>query len=150
MCQNLSRVGTKIVARVRCTLVKVVKINQIYRFTQNLVNCKNFKKWWGVKTRSKYRENSWFAINWWIYQKIRNYGQYHRYQKKSRLFKVCCVSATRATFLAFLSFFLLGPLTKLMKQTKQAVCAIKQFILLRCQWTPLKEPIRQQQLSSIL
>ena len=31
-------------------------------------------------------------------------------------------------------FFLLRPLTVLMKQTRQAVCAIKQYILLRCLW----------------
>ncbi len=34
-------------------------------------------------------------------------------------------------------FFLLRPLTVLMKQTRQAVRANKQFILLRCLWTSL-------------
>ncbi len=36
------------------------------------------------------------------------------------------------------SFFLLQPLTVLMKQTRQAVCAIKQTILLRCVWGRLR------------
>jgi len=44
------------------------------------------------------------------------------------------VPATSATFLAFFSFFLLWPLTELMKQTRQAVCAIKQSRFLRCLW----------------
>jgi hypothetical protein len=44
------------------------------------------------------------------------------------------VPATSATFLAFFLFFLLWLLTVLMKQTRQAVCAIKQSILLRCLW----------------
>jgi hypothetical protein len=35
-------------------------------------------------------------------------------------------------------FFLLQPLTVLMKQTRQAVGAIKQSILLRCPWLSLK------------
>ncbi len=53
--------------------------------------------------------------------------QNHRYRKKKML-NVCYVPTTNTTFLAF---FLL-PLTVLMKQTRQAVCGIKQSILLRC------------------
>jgi len=37
----------------------------------------------------------------------------------------------------FSFFFLLRPLTVLMKQTRQAVCTIKQPIFLRCLWLPL-------------
>jgi hypothetical protein len=33
-----------------------------------------------------------------------------------------------------IGFFLLRPLTVLMKQARQAVCAVKQSILLRCLW----------------
>jgi hypothetical protein len=51
-------------------------------------------------------------------------------KRKNRLLKVCYVSATSATFLAFFLFFLLWPLTVLMKQTRQAVHAVKQSILL--------------------
>jgi hypothetical protein len=35
--------------------------------------------------------------------------------------------------------FLLRPLIVLKKQTRQAVCAVKQSILLRCLWQPLIE-----------
>jgi hypothetical protein len=56
-----------------------------------------------------------------------------RYQKKkNRLLKVCYVPATSARLQRLL--FLLQPLTELMKQTRQAVHAIKQSILLRCLW----------------
>ncbi len=55
-------------------------------------------------------------------------------ERKNRLLEVCYVPATSATFLAFFSFFLLWPLTVLMKQTRQAVHAVKRFILLRCLW----------------
>jgi hypothetical protein len=55
-------------------------------------------------------------------------------KSKNRLLKVGCVPATSTTFLAFFSFFLMWPLTVLMKQTRQAVHAIKQSILLRCLW----------------
>ncbi len=58
-------------------------------------------------------------------------------ERKNILLMVCYVPATSATFLAYFSFFLLWPLTVLMKQTRQAVCAIKQSILLRCLWTVL-------------
>jgi hypothetical protein len=54
---------------------------------------------------------------------------------QNRLLKVCYVPSTRAGlrrvsfFFSFL-FLLLQPLTVLMKQTRQAVCAIKQSIIL--------------------
>ncbi len=51
---------------------------------------------------------------------------------QNRLLKVCYVPATSALLPRLL--FLLQPLTVLMKQTRQAVCAIKQSILLRCLW----------------
>ncbi len=58
---------------------------------------------------------------------------YHRYRKsQNRLPKVCYVPATSACLPRLL--FLLRPLTVLMKQTRQAVCAIKQYFLLRCRW----------------
>ncbi len=46
------------------------------------------------------------------------------------LLKVCYVPVTCASLPRLL--FLLQPLTVLMKQTRRAVCAIKQYILLRC------------------
>ena len=49
---------------------------------------------------------------------------------QNRLLKVCYVPATTVSFQGF--FFLLLPLTVLMKQTRHAVRAIKQSILLRC------------------
>jgi hypothetical protein len=59
----------------------------------------------------------------------------HPYLSKvqNRLLKVCYVPATSTSLsrLLFLSF-LQWPLTVLMKQTMQAVHAIKQSILLRC------------------
>jgi len=54
---------------------------------------------------------------------------------QNRLLKVCYVPATRASlprvsfFFSFL-FLLLQPLIVLMKQTRQAVCAVKQSIFL--------------------
>jgi hypothetical protein len=48
---------------------------------------------------------------------------------KNRLLKVCYVPATSASHPRL---FLLRPLTVLMKQTRQAVHAINQSILLRC------------------
>ncbi len=57
-------------------------------------------------------------------------------KRKNILLKVWHVPATSATFLAFFLFFLRWPLTVLMKQTRQAVCAVKQSILLRCLWPP--------------
>jgi hypothetical protein len=54
---------------------------------------------------------------------------------QNRLLKVCYVPATSASlprvsfFFSFL-FLLLPPLTALMNQTRQAVCAVKQYILL--------------------
>jgi hypothetical protein len=61
------------------------------------------------------------------------YGRNIDIERKIKLLKVCYVPTTSATFLAFFFFFfLLWPLTVLMKQTRQAVCAIKQSILLRC------------------
>ncbi len=51
---------------------------------------------------------------------------------QNRLLKVCYVLATCAGLPRLL--FLLWPLTVLMKQTRQAVHAIKQSILLRCLW----------------
>jgi hypothetical protein len=53
-------------------------------------------------------------------------------KRKDRLLKVCYVPATSTTFLAFFLFFLLWPSTVLINQTRQAVCTIKQSILLRC------------------
>jgi len=47
---------------------------------------------------------------------------------QNRLLKVCYVPATSA---GLPRLFLLGPL---MKQTRQAVRAIKQSVLLRCLW----------------
>ncbi len=58
-------------------------------------------------------------------------------RRKNRLLKVCYVPTHSATFLAFFSFFVLWPLTVLMRQTRQAVCTIKQSILLRCIWKHL-------------
>ncbi len=59
-------------------------------------------------------------------------GAYHRHRKtKNRLLKFCYVPATstgRNSLLFFL--FLLRPFTVLMKQTRQAVRAIKQSIFL--------------------
>jgi hypothetical protein len=58
----------------------------------------------------------------------------HKYQKsQNRLLKVCCVPATsaglpRVSFLFF--FFLQWPFTVLIRQTRQAVCVIKQSIFL--------------------
>ncbi len=50
-------------------------------------------------------------------------------ERKNRLLKFCYVPNTSKTFLGF---FLLWPLTVLMKQPRQALCAIKQSILVRC------------------
>jgi hypothetical protein len=63
---------------------------------------------------------------------------------KTRLFKACDVPATSATFLAFFLFFLLRPLTVLMKQTRQAVHAVKHSLLLRCLWMKQSEVERVQ------
>ncbi len=54
---------------------------------------------------------------------------------QNRLLKACYVPATGASLprLLFI-YFLLWPLTVLMKQTRQAVHAVKQSILLRCLW----------------
>ncbi len=41
--------------------------------------------------------------------------------------------------IGFFSFFLLRPFTVLMKQTRQAVCAVRQSIFLRCLCTRPKE-----------
>ncbi len=51
---------------------------------------------------------------------------------QNRLLKVCYVPPTSASLPSLL--FLLWPLTVLMKQTRQAVWAVKQSILLRCLW----------------
>jgi hypothetical protein len=59
----------------------------------------------------------------------------HRYHKSiDRLLKFCYVPATNATSSKAFSLCLLRSLTVLMKQTRQAVCTIKQSILLRCLW----------------
>jgi len=61
----------------------------------------------------------------------------HRYRKYlNRLLMVCYVPATNASLkrLSKLLLFLSWPLTVLMKQTRKAVHAIKQSILLRCLW----------------
>jgi hypothetical protein len=55
-------------------------------------------------------------------------------KSKNRLLKVCYVPATSPTFLAFFLFFLLWPLTVQIKQTRQAVHAVMQSILLRYLW----------------
>jgi hypothetical protein len=52
---------------------------------------------------------------------------------KNRLLKVCYVPIISAGLPRLL--FLVRPLTELMKQTRQAVHAIKQSILLKCLWT---------------
>jgi hypothetical protein len=52
-------------------------------------------------------------------------------KRKNRLLKICYVPTTSITFLAF---FLVWPLTVLMKQTWQAVRAVKLSIILRCLW----------------
>ncbi len=59
----------------------------------------------------------------------------HRYRKA----KIDCLSFVMCPLLAqpiiaFFSFFLLWPFTVLMKQTRQAVHAIKQSIILSCLW----------------
>ncbi len=55
----------------------------------------------------------------------------HRYRKSlCRLHKVCYVPANGAVLIAFFSSLLLRPLTVLMKQTRQAVHAVKQSIYL--------------------
>jgi hypothetical protein len=54
---------------------------------------------------------------------------------QNRSLKVCYVPATSASLPKLL--FLLRPLAVLMKQTRQAVRAIKQSILLRCLWLRL-------------
>jgi len=52
-----------------------------------------------------------------------------------RLLKVCYVPATSAGLSRLFFFsFLWWPLTVLMKQARQAVCAFKQSILVRCLW----------------
>ncbi len=51
---------------------------------------------------------------------------------QNRLLKVCYVPATSAGFPRLL--FLLRPLTVLMKQTRQAIWAVKQSIILRFLW----------------
>ena len=56
---------------------------------------------------------------------------------QNRLLKVCYVPANSAG-LNRLLFFLLRPFTVLMKQTRQAVLAINQSILLRCLWIQAK------------
>ncbi len=61
---------------------------------------------------------------------------HHRYQKmKNKLLKVCYVPTTsaglpRVSFFLSVLFLLLQPLTVLMKQTRAAVCAVKQSIFL--------------------
>jgi hypothetical protein len=52
---------------------------------------------------------------------------------QNRLLKVCYVPATSASSKASFYFFM-WPLTVKMKQTRQAVRAVKQTILLRCLW----------------
>ncbi len=58
----------------------------------------------------------------------------HRYRKsQNRLLKVCCVPATsaglpRVSFFFSFLFLLQWPFTLLIKQTRQAVCAVKQSI----------------------
>ncbi len=67
-----------------------------------------------------------------IYPENRFKGLWHRYQKS----KIDCLRFVMCPLLAavFQGFFLWWPLTVLMKQTRQAVCAFKQSILLRCLW----------------
>ncbi len=54
--------------------------------------------------------------------------------KEYRLLKFCCVPTTSVTSSKPFPPFLLWPLTVLMKETRQAVRAIKQSILLICLW----------------
>ncbi len=58
---------------------------------------------------------------------------------QNRLLKFCYVPATSASLNRLL--FLLLILTVLMKQTRQAVCAIKQSIIVRCLWMHLNNLI---------
>jgi hypothetical protein len=51
---------------------------------------------------------------------------------QNRLLKVCYVPATSVHLPRLLFIFLLQPLAVLTKQTRQAVQAVKQSILLRC------------------
>ncbi len=51
---------------------------------------------------------------------------------QNRLLKVCYVPATSTRLPRLL--FLLLPLTVLIKQTRQAIHAVRQSILLRCLW----------------
>ncbi len=63
---------------------------------------------------------------------FKNCGFFPQISKgKNRLLKFCYVPATSAAHNSLLfSFFLLQPFTVLIKQTRQAVCAIKQSIFL--------------------
>jgi hypothetical protein len=74
----------------------------------------------------------------------------HRYQKtKNRLLKFCYVPATSAVRNRLLFFlFLLWPFTVLMKQTRQAVCTIKQSIFFRCLWFYPNDSIPEKPLFS--
>ncbi len=60
----------------------------------------------------------------------------------SKVYKIDCLWFVMCLLLApafqgFFFFFLQWPLTVLMKQARQAVCAFKQSILLRCLWKSL-------------
>jgi hypothetical protein len=82
-----------------------------------------------LKVRPKYESlsNTLLVIKycWWIHRHLSN---------------IDCLSFVMYPLLAqliigfFSFFFLLHPLTVLMKQTRQAVSAIKQSIFLRCLW----------------
>jgi len=58
------------------------------------------------------------------------YGIIDIERRKNILLKFCYVPATSAAHNRLLLFFLLRPLTVLMKQTRQAVRAVKQSIFL--------------------
>jgi hypothetical protein len=60
----------------------------------------------------------------------------HRYLKNidCSSFVMCLLLAPHLPRHFWLLFFLVRPLTVLMKKTRQAVCTIKQPILLRCLW----------------
>ncbi len=83
------------------------------------------------------------ASNHYKKKKLTAVSYYHRYRRCkidcSSLFTVPATSAAQNSLLFF--FFLLRQLTKLTFITRQAVCAVKQSIFLRCLWLLQKEKI---------
>jgi hypothetical protein len=66
-------------------------------------------------------------------------------RRKNRLLKFCYVPATSAAHNRLLFFlFLLRPFTVLMKQTRQAVCTVKQSVFLDVyDWYPIQAVLLQ-------